>query len=105
MRVFWALLLGAGMLLTFGPHAAGGARKLSGSTKHFDARHLAISLGAGVSGAAIALVIVGVPMVALLAGALSGSAPTWVRKASRNRLLERARDLLGQRQLRCLLVQ
>lgn len=92
MRVFWAFLLGAGMLLIFGPRAAGRPRELSESTKHFDARHLAISLGAGVFGAAIALVIVGVPMVALLAGTLSGSAPTWVRKASRNRLLESTRS-------------
>lgn len=92
MRVFWALLLGAGMLLTFGPRATGKRRSHAESMRRVDARHLAISLCAGVAGAAIALVIVGVPMVALLAGTLAGSAPTWLRKASRTRLIESTRS-------------
>lgn len=92
MRVFWSLLLGAGMLLTFGPRATGKRRCHAELRKRLDARHLAISLCAGVAGAAVALVIVGVPMVALLAGTLAGSAPTWVRKASRTRLIESTRS-------------
>lgn len=80
------------MLLAFGPRPRGARPERSQPRRHLDIRQLAISIGAGLGGAAIALVIVGVPMVALLAGVLVGLVPTWVRKASRNRLLESTRS-------------
>lgn len=88
MRLVWALVLAAGVLLIVGPRS--GVRRTS-SSRMVDPRRAAVSAGAGLAAGCTALVVVGVPMVAVIAAAGGGLVPVMLRRAAGRRIVEARR--------------
>lgn len=88
MSLVWALVLAAGVLLIVGPRS--GVRRVR-RARSVDLRRAAMCLGAGVAAGCTALVIVGVPTVAVIAAAGGGTVPVLVRRAAARRQIEARR--------------
>ena len=82
MRLVWALLMAAGVLLVVGPRPRG-RRRVPGW--RIDARQAAGSAGAGAFAGLATLLVVGVPMVACIAAVAGGTIPVSARRAAAHR--------------------
>lgn len=88
MRLVWSLVLAAGVLLAAGPRS--GPRRPRRS-RALHPRRLVLCAGSGIAAGLAALIVVGIPMVALLAGIAGGALPVMVRRAAERRVVEARR--------------
>lgn len=88
MSLVWALVLAAGILLVVGPRSR---LRRGRASRSVDLRRVGLSVGAGLAAGCAALLVVGVPMVAVIAAAGGVVVPLTVRRASERRAVEATR--------------